>query len=142
MATHFIDELVHKVPTQLQNFGGSLLSPFHNNKTKWNQKKTMLPLSYQPGDWDVYCGRGKCNWNHKGNVRFRNLIQSNVQKYIDSPTRNDKTLVVISIVDYVRDRHGHFIKQQENGEYYDIGDAQARDKGMFFVYLFVCLFVC
>jgi hypothetical protein len=63
-----------------------------------------------------------------------------VQKYIDSPTRNDKTLVVISIVDYVRDRHGHFIKQQENGEYYDIGDAQARDKGMFFVYLFVCLY--
>lgn len=115
------------VPTQLQNIGDTLLGPF--NRTKWNQKRTTLPPDYQPGDWDVYCGRGKCNWNHKGNIRFRNLIQSNVQRYIESPSRNDKTLVVISIVDYVRDRQGHFIKQEKSGEWYDIGDAQARDKG-------------
>ena len=52
-----------------------------------------------------------------------------MQRYIDSPTRNDKTQVVISVVDYVREKGGHFLKQDSAGKWYDIGDAEARDKG-------------
>jgi hypothetical protein len=121
---HFLGDLVNNVvPTQLHNLSTSLASPFYK------AKRNALPPSYQPGDWDVCCGRGKRNWNMIGNVRFRNLIQRNVQRYIDSPSRNDKTQVVISIVDYVRGKGGHFLKQDNSDRWYDIGDAEARDKG-------------
>jgi len=93
-----------------------------------NQKRCSLPLSYVPGDKDVVCGRGKRNWNHLGNINFRNVIRTNVQRYLDSPTKNDKTLVVISIVDEIRGQGGRFLKEDMHGRWYDIGDAQARDK--------------
>lgn len=124
-----IGNFVGQVPTQLNSMGVGVPNPFHS-RTKWNQKRSSLPPSFVPGDWDVCCGRGKRNWNHRGNVRFRNLVQSNVQRYMDSPTRNAKTQVVVSIVDFVRDKGGHFLKQDKSGKWYDIGDADARDKGM------------
>lgn len=156
---NFIGDLVHSVPTHLHNLVNTApLNPFQ--RTRWNQNRSSLPISFEPGDWDVCCGRGKRNWNHKGNVRvclaqlyrgatryfldgriahpffyisvsfqFRNLVQSNVQRYIDAPTRNDKTQVVISVVDFVRGKGGHFLKQEKSGRWYDIGDAEARDKG-------------
>jgi hypothetical protein len=77
---------------------------------------------------DVLCGRGKKNWQHLGNVHFRNVIRINVDRYIDAPTKNDKTLVVISIVDEIRAQGGRFLKDDLYGRWYDIGDAQARDK--------------
>jgi hypothetical protein len=52
----------------------------------------------------------------------------NVNRYIDAPSKNDKTLVVISIVDEVRAEGGRFLKDDIYGRWYDIGDAQARDK--------------
>ena len=93
-----------------------------------NQKRCSLPMGYVPGDKDVVSGRGKRNWNHLGNINFRNVIRSNVQRYIDSPSKNDKTLVVISIVDEIRASGGRFLKEDMHGRWYDIGDAQARDK--------------
>jgi hypothetical protein len=61
-------------------------------------------------------------------VHFRNVIRWNVNRYIDAPTKNDKTLVVISIVDEIRAQGGRFLKDDIYGRWYDIGDAQARDK--------------
>jgi hypothetical protein len=72
--------------------------------------------------------RRKKNWGHLGNVHFRNVIRINVNRYIDAPTKNDKTLVVISIVDEIRAQGGRFLKDDLYGRWYDIGDAQARDK--------------
>jgi hypothetical protein len=77
----------------------------------------------------VCCGRGKRNWNHPGNIQFRILIQSNVQRYIAAPTKSDKTAVVVSLVDGIRAKGGYFLKQSSSsGKWFDIGDHQARDK--------------
>jgi hypothetical protein len=128
LMSQFFGDLVSNVPTTLHNLSTTLSSPF--NKTKLNSKRTNLPPTYQPDDWDVCCGRGKMNWNHKGNIRFRNLVQSNVQRYMDSSTRNDKTQIVNGIVDFVREKGGNFLKQDKSDHWYDIGDSEARDKGM------------
>ncbi|GKY91747.1 hypothetical protein MPSEU_000146400 [Mayamaea pseudoterrestris] len=125
MAT-FLGDLATSVPTTLHNLSSAIANPF--DKKKWTLTKGSLPPNYVPGDWDVCCGRGKRNWNHMGNVRFRKLVQSHVQRYIQSPTRNDKTQVVICIVDFVREKGGHFLKQDKSNRWYDIGDAEARDK--------------
>jgi len=98
------------------------------NNNKGTNKRQSLPAGYVPGPKDVVCGRGKRNWNHAGNVHFRNLIRTHVQTYMDAPTKNDKTLIVISIVDEIRRDGGRFLKEDLYGRFYDIGDAQARDK--------------
>lgn len=90
--------------------------------------KTSLPHDYTPTDFDVCSGRGKKNWNLPGNVYFRNLIQANVQRYIDAPAKSDKTEVVNSLVREIREQGGLFLKQDAFGCWYDIGDALARDK--------------
>lgn len=90
---------------------------------------TPLPVGYEPRSRDVCCGRGKRNWNHEGNVWFRNLIQANVDRYIFAPTKTDKTAVVVSVVEQVRSEGAFFVKQDDDsGRWYDIGDTQAREK--------------
>lgn len=94
-----------------------------------NVNPTPLPDPFEPRDQDVCCGRGKRNWNHTGNIQFRNLIQSNVDAYISAPTKTDKTSVVMGIVDQVRKGGSLFVKQDEDtGRWYDIGDSLAREK--------------
>ena len=87
-----------------------------------------LPKGYTPRPSDVCCGRGKKNWRHHGNATFRKLIHANVAAYMDAATKHDKTLVVKSIVDIIRSNGGRFLKQGQDGGWYDIGDSQAREK--------------
>lgn len=87
-----------------------------------------LPKGYHPRPADVCCGRGKKNWRHHGNATFRRLIHSNVPAYMEATTKHDKTLVVKSIVDIVRSNGGRFLKQANDGSWYDIGDSQAKEK--------------
>ena len=86
-----------------------------------------LPKGYTPRPADVCCGRGKKNWRHHGNASFRQLIHSNVPAYMEATTKHDKTLVVKSIVDIVRSNGGRFLKQGNDGGWYDIGDSQAKE---------------
>jgi hypothetical protein len=80
-----------------------------------------LPPDYQPTGLDVCSGRGKTNWRHNGNVHFRNLIQTVVQHYIDAPTRNDKSAIVVKIVEDMRSFGCQFLKQNRQGLWIDIG---------------------
>jgi hypothetical protein len=110
------------VPTRLNNinsFGVRILS---------HQKPTVLPAGYYPSEIDVVAGRGKKNWNHKGNVHFRCLIRKNVTRYIESPSKGDKTDVVVSLVEEIREKGGHFLTQDIEGKWYDVGNARAREK--------------
>jgi hypothetical protein len=136
----FLGDFVRNVPTQLHKM---VAVERHTKKTLSHDNTESspkinsvpappiytLPPSYQPTDWDVCCGRGKRHWNHPGNLRFRQLIQSKLQRYMDTPTRSGKTLVVVSVVEEIRRSGGHFLKQDaSNEQWYDIGDAEARDK--------------
>mmetsp|Transcript_17043 Transcript_17043/g.46729 ORF Transcript_17043/g.46729 Transcript_17043/m.46729 type:complete len:692 (+) Transcript_17043:60-2135(+) len=88
-----------------------------------------LPNGYQPQNVDVCCGRGKKNWNHQGNVWFRELIRSKVKQYQDAGDKHEKTSLIVSVVEAVRQRGGRFVKQDGNTKlWYDIGEAQSRDK--------------
>lgn len=97
-----------------------------------NPNDLWLPPDYEPTDLDICSGRGKAFWNHSGNVAFRNLIQSQVEVYINAPTKAEKSAIVVAIVDELRRQGCKFLKQEKtpNGEMicYDIGDAFAREK--------------
>ncbi|OEU14904.1 hypothetical protein FRACYDRAFT_187820 [Fragilariopsis cylindrus CCMP1102] len=52
----------------------------------------------QPSPYDIVCGRNSGAYNYIGNRRFRVTVDMHLQRYIESPTREDKTNVIKSIV--------------------------------------------
>jgi hypothetical protein len=92
---------------------------------------TLLPVDFEPREFDVVCGRGKGMYNRKGNVTFRNIVQSHVYEYIITKNKMDKTIVLNSIISQVREQGeggALFVKRGKDGRWMDIGDDQAREK--------------
>ena len=112
--------------------GGLIIQQAGNSGGKQVQEDlrtpTTLPDGYEPRGRDICCGRGKRNWNHAGNVYFRQLVQANVDRDLDAPNKTGKTSVVLSIVEQIRQDGAYFVKQNAEGKWYDIGDTQAREK--------------
>jgi hypothetical protein len=95
--------------------------------TSGGVEATGLPDSYQVGDHDVVCGRGKGSYNRPGNKAFRTLLQQHVRDYLTARTKLDKSLVLSTIVEQVR-RRGRFVKRGKDGRWHEIGDDVAREK--------------
>lgn len=67
----------------------------------------------EPGPYDIVCGRNSGAYNYIGNRRFRVTIEMNLQRYIDSPTREDKTNVIKYIVWMLHEQVGaRFLKKE------------------------------
>jgi hypothetical protein len=95
------------------------------------EKDAPLCHTFQPGLYDVICQRGKHAYTHIGNRRFRIMIENQVAAYANAPTKVDKSLLVISIVDTVRQLspNGGFVRFcKKQGCYVEIGDNLAREK--------------
>lgn len=96
----------------------------------------------EPSEYDIICGRNSGAYNFIGNRRFRVTIEMNLQRYIDSPTREDKTKVIKSIVWMLKDQVGARFLKKESGtrvsangtrrrkapHYVIMTDKQAREK--------------
>merc|ERR1712085_64110 len=59
-----------------------------------------------PGPYDIVCGRNSGAYKNIGNRRFRVTIEMNLQRYIDSPTREEKTNTIKAIVHMLHDDIG------------------------------------
>jgi hypothetical protein len=115
-------------------FSDYFADPIMSNNTagvaglRTEQPGDLLPENYEPTDLDICSGRGKRNWNHAGNVAFRTLIQSQVEPYMAARSKNDKTAVVVRILEDMRMQGYSFLKTNDEGRWYDMGDAQAKEK--------------
>jgi hypothetical protein len=96
---------------------------------------TPLDAAYQPGCYDVVCGRGKGSYNRPGNKRFRALVATFIGDYHKSRTKVDKTAVLNGIVETVRShfnpdtgRPVQFVKYCKSTGWVQIGDDLAREK--------------
>lgn len=99
--------------------------PAQSNEVKVLPSKVGL-TSY--GLNDVLSGRGGGTNQHEGNCFFRSLINENREKYLRAK-KNDKPFISLSIVNIIRRRNGRFLKRDEaSGLWFEIGDAQAREK--------------
>lgn len=79
-----------------------------------------------PGSYDILLGRGKLIQEHKGNIRFRHLIEKNRGTY-EKATKHDKTFLATRIVEIVGDGGGRFLKEDPRG-WTQITNGAARDK--------------
>ena len=84
-----------------------------------------------PTDLDVLCGRGRLCFEHEGNRTFRELIAKNLDKYVNSTYRKDKSALVRFIAETVVNRGGRFLVQSNfhgHQEWIDGGEKRAREK--------------
>ena len=79
-------------------------------------------------DTDILCGRGGGTNSHPGNKLFRHQINIHRRSYLKA-RKNDKPAISRSIVQYMRERKGRFLKKDEKkGQWFEIGDDNAREK--------------
>jgi hypothetical protein len=108
---------------------------------------TVLPIEFEPGPFDVICGRGRACKDAPGNKAYRDVIMSQLQLYAKSYTKLEKGQIISDIMQQVKQQchqyHaksnnattsqtdqitlGGFIKYS-NGRWYDVGDFLAREK--------------
>jgi uncharacterized protein (DUF779 family) len=80
-------------------------------------KKMIKPLFYSDrshpvGAHDVICGK-KCE-HHVGNRSFRQLVLELAPQYQTTSTRDTKKQIIGVIIDRVRARGGHFVKESDD----------------------------
>jgi hypothetical protein len=96
---------------------------------------TPLPKGFQPGPYDVLCGRGRVCKDAAGNKAYRDTVTNHLNVYVEADTKHAKGNIISNIMENVRqkccdyhgDRVGGFIKSV-NGLWYDVGDFLAREK--------------
>ena len=91
-----------------------------------------FPEDFEPSDKDVICARGKAAFSHVGNRRFRLVILMNLEKYHNAKNKVEKSIIVTSIVDLIREGspvNGGFVKKSAvTGRWMSINDKLAREK--------------
>ena len=91
-----------------------------------------LPDNYELERQDVVCGRGKSQYERPGNRRFLDLINKYVESYRSSKHKKHKAVVLCNVVHEVRMGDGvnaaRFVKQMDDGSWWEIGDSMARGK--------------
>lgn len=122
------------ISSTVSSCGGGVESPMkrlRHSPTPTSYETKVPPSTvglseFEPND--VLSGRGGGTNQHEGNCFFRSLINKNRERYLRAK-KNDKPFISLSIVNIVRQRNGRFLKKNEDsGLWYEIGDAQAREK--------------
>jgi hypothetical protein len=105
-------------------------TPLRPSAASTSSNMTPLPPNFEPGPDDVICGRGKKCYNHVGNERFRLRVLTYLDEYSAAKSKLDKSGVLSKVVDAVRQQSpkGGFVKQDEKGNWHEVGDFLAREK--------------
>lgn len=90
----------------------------------------VFASSYRLATFDVMCGRNKVAEAHRGNKRFRALVEKHCLHYMnEDTTREERRSIVTNILDQVVGKGGYFLKQEyEGGEFLEISIKYAREK--------------
>ena len=128
--------LTPTVPIKLPIEPHSDVCGFNNNNNNNASKnyysclqleKTINLDQLQP--YDVVCGRNSSAFNHVGNRRFRFSMMMNLQRYMDAPTREEKTKIINSLVRFLQDDVGcRFLTKVDSSTYATMTNKQIREK--------------
>ena len=81
-----------------------------------------------PSAQDVLMGRSKAALIHPGNLRYHDLVRSNMDRYdAAGDKRHERTAICHQIVLAIKDKGGRFLKQENSG-WVCIDDSAAKEK--------------
>ena len=117
------NEQIAPISLRISTFPKLITPAFHDGGMK------RLPLDFRPTYLDVLCSRGNAVKSHPGNKRFVQLVSDHQQKYATAGSKLEKSLIVSSIIDMIREAspEGGFVKLID-GIWWEVGDNLAREK--------------
>lgn len=78
--------------------------------------------------YDIICGRNSLAFNNIGNRRFRVTISLNLQRYNRAKTKQERTLVIRSIIDVLRLEAGARFLKRKGDVFVELSERQVRQK--------------
>ena len=88
--------------------------------------ESTLEIPY-PKPQDVLVGRGRPFQEHSGNVRYLEVVDSNMLRYQESKDRASKSAIFRDVIRYIHAEGGRFL-QCKNGKWVEAPDSAAREK--------------
>merc|ERR1711862_59321 len=129
------DKSVQSIPKvqqhQQQRSPLSTIEQFCNqrNKKKIGRSENSVVYVDKVRDSDILCGRGGRSNNHRGNKRYRYVIDEMRTTYQNTKQKLKKTDLSRKIVDHVHGYGGRFLKLEiGTGRYYVLDELEARKK--------------
>lgn len=94
--------------------------------------KSDIPFSIEPivapGELDILLGRGRGAQNHKGNINYRDCVETFRARYEQIPQKGAKTQLIREVVAVIYDNGGRFLKRDGFGRWIPVDREVARDK--------------
>mmetsp|Transcript_25511 Transcript_25511/g.60125 ORF Transcript_25511/g.60125 Transcript_25511/m.60125 type:complete len:1022 (+) Transcript_25511:182-3247(+) len=104
----------------------------HQRNEQVTSSKSGIPFSTEPvlvpGELDILLGRGRGAQNHKGNIHYRNVVETFRSRYEQIPQKGAKTQLIREVVAVIYDNGGRFLKQDGFGRWIPVDPEVARDK--------------
>jgi len=92
------------------------------------QLHQILSGVLQPESFDVLLGRGSIINRHKGNIMYRNAIDSHRRSY-GKISKVQKSVIAKSIISFIRSLGGRFLEKDKSCDlWFEIGDQKAIEK--------------
>jgi len=95
------------------------------------QGERSLPNDFKPGPNSVIIGRKKNCYTSVGNLKLRDIVLMSLPAYSKCSKKKDKTEVVSSIVQMVREScpdGGAFVKCDDKGKWHEVSEVIARER--------------
>ena len=104
-------------------------SSYKATSSRDDTQLVSFPATYTLSSKDIMCGRHKRAMNHSGNRRFRALIASYLPRYFEFPTRIDRAILALDIVEALDESGGYFLRQnKQTGIWTELSSKEKRDK--------------
>mmetsp|Transcript_15348 Transcript_15348/g.24875 ORF Transcript_15348/g.24875 Transcript_15348/m.24875 type:complete len:256 (-) Transcript_15348:82-849(-) len=98
-------------------------------KIDFRSKAGPLPDNFVPTEKDIVGGRGNAYSNRPGNTIFTSIIKQHLPRYINTPKRNGRSLIVASILEEILEAGCRFVKKdRKTQQWYEMTREQAHDK--------------
>lgn len=130
----YIDQSVLAMPMcsdyfPLPELDGNFLS--ENSAAQTTSKKLRkkpLGADYHPSQNAVLCGRGKVCSMSTGNLYLKALVNHYLTPYSNALNKAEKSRIVVAIIDAVHALSGGTFIRFQQGEWWEVDDAFAREK--------------
>lgn len=98
-----------------------------NREHATSSNSEAIPL-HMIGPYDIICGRSSDAYNNIGNRRFRITVRMYQKRYQDLDGRGQRKDFINDLTKIIRNDIGFRFLKEKDGEYFDIGDVEARKK--------------
>ena len=88
----------------------------------------ILPLEFTPGIYEVIIGRGRRCTDHYGNLRFKSIVDFELEAYSAAECKRQKSAIIARVLGLIKQNSsaGFVKKDVETGRWLSLNQAASR----------------